>query len=711
MKVLFCGYHNPHFSTITEYVEGALRDLGHEVVVFDDRQLIFPGRVRDRIEGARRFALDYLNYQLRGLAAKVRPDLCLVSGGHRVSRETICRLKLMGITTALWTIDAPHHFQPIIDVAAIYDYVFCGGSEAVDILKRHGVVHARWLPFGVAPNVLQKALSSTTSDKRYQADVAFVGSYYPNRAACLRTLTDIDLAIWGPGWGALAPEDPLAACVRGGTLTPVQWQQVFAQARINIVIHYQDGRVPCYQASPKVYEIMACGGFVLSDRQKDVLTLFREGIHLATFADSSDLKSCVRHYLAETSKRQEMAEAGRQEVLCRHTYRHRMRQWGRVVASARRRIKVVQLVEDMKVGGMERVIATIATQIDQERFDLQVWCVARGGDVADELRRQGVKVKVLNIHSYHGIRPIRRLAGLLRRHQVAVIHTHGYYASVIGRLAALWARVPVVFAHGHSTYYGYRQRHLWIERVLSFMTDQVICCSRAVRDFHLHTEGISKHKLMVIYNGIDPAPFIKNFAVSRQEAARPWMFDGAQYVTVVASLVPLKGHRYLLDAIGTIIQQYPRARFLIVGAGPLEADLKAQVRAEAITDHVYFLGQRRDVAAILFDTDVVVLPSCEREGLPIGILEAMAASKPVVATNVGGVSEAIIDQVNGFLVPPSDAGALALKIMVLLKDPSLRQAMGQKGHEIFQQRFAASTMLKSLEQLFVDTLIKKGLHA
>ena len=125
MKILFGGYHNPHFPTITEYIEAAIRSLGHDLFAFDDRQHIFPGRLRRRVAWMNRIDLDYINRQMLSLAERARPEVAIVSGGERILPETLRQLRRMGSVTVLWTTDPPRHFPLLLRSAPDYDGIFC----------------------------------------------------------------------------------------------------------------------------------------------------------------------------------------------------------------------------------------------------------------------------------------------------------------------------------------------------------------------------------------------------------------------------------------------------------------------------------------------------------------------------------------------------------------------------------------------------------
>ncbi len=326
MKILFSGHHNPHFLTITEYLERAIKSLGHELVIFEDRQHRIPGRLRSRLPFFDRLDLKLINEKLLSLTINSRPDLAIVTGGHRVFPETVQTLRERGVVCVLWTIDPPLNFQPLIEAAPSYDHVFCQGTEAIELLEKAGIVGARWLPMACDPDFHHPLDCSAADREKYASDVVFVGSYYPERAELFEEITAFDLAIWGPGWDRLKGHSPLRRCLRGAHTTPDEWLKIYSCSRIILATHYQDrqGRFTVYQASPRVFEAMACGAFLLCDRQRDVLTFFEDGTDLVFFSDVNDIVSKIDYYLGHADERRGIAVQGRRKVLERHTYVHRI---------------------------------------------------------------------------------------------------------------------------------------------------------------------------------------------------------------------------------------------------------------------------------------------------------------------------------------------------------------------------------------------------
>lgn len=328
MIILLSGYHNPHFFTITEYIEKAISDSGHKLYSFDDRHFIFPGRLRKISRLINTLDINQINKNLLSIAEKKSPNIAIITGGHRISGKTIEKLKEQKIKTVLWTIDAPSNFRPILNASMYYDLIFCQGSEAVEMLNGSGIANAKWLPMACDPEYHYPVKLQEHDRIKYECDLAFVGSFYPNRAKLFEKLTQYNLAIWGPGWNKLDKSSPLKANLRGESVRPESWIKIYSASKIVLAPHYQApcNKFPVYQASPRIFEAMSCGAFLITDEQRDVLSLFKDGSHLAIYQNSNDLINKVEYYLTHPEERKRISEKGRMEVLKKHTYQHRIKE-------------------------------------------------------------------------------------------------------------------------------------------------------------------------------------------------------------------------------------------------------------------------------------------------------------------------------------------------------------------------------------------------
>lgn len=356
------------------------------------------------------------------------------------------------------------------------------------------------------------------------------------------------------------------------------------------------------------------------------------------------------------------------------------------------------------MGGLERVIETIVLGLDRRRYDVEVWCLARGGAIADELRSLGVPVKIQGLTSYYNPARVRELAARLAAGRFDVVHTHGYFASTFTRLALLLRRGPAVIHHIHTTDIQFKARNRRIESLLSLCSDRVICVSQAVGRFAVESLGIAPQKIRVVYNtafadGMDGAP---RTADGQDVLSR--LSPGDFVILSIASLTRNKGHDVLLTAMRELAARHETAKSVIVGDGPERRSLEEKIGSLGMKGRVLLAGMRQDVLPFLRRADVVVLSTIGREGLSVALIEGAAAGRPLVGSDLGGIPEVIEHGLNGFLFRPGDTRELARALERLITDPELRERMGQRSRALFGDRFSREVMIGRIEQTYDEVL-------
>jgi len=324
MKIALISNYNPNYRNTNLYRENAIKKLGHSFFFVDDRNFIFPGRLRQRYPSFQRIDLSRLNKNISRQLLNENPDFCLFAGGFRTNIETLSKLREAKIQTALWTSDAPIQFENIIKTAPYYNNIFCSGTEAIEIFAKNGIKNPIWIPFGCDPDYHRSIELNVAEKAKYKKDIVFVGAYYPNRWEILKNLNEYNIGIWGPNWNQVHSDNMRNISINDTNLDVSEWVKIYNGAKLVIVIHFQNGKIPCYQASPKVYEALACKSFVLVDQQKDVFSIFKDNYHLAGFKDPIDLMNKVEYYLNQSELRKKIACAGYEEVRRNHTYKHRI---------------------------------------------------------------------------------------------------------------------------------------------------------------------------------------------------------------------------------------------------------------------------------------------------------------------------------------------------------------------------------------------------
>lgn len=350
-------------------------------------------------------------------------------------------------------------------------------------------------------------------------------------------------------------------------------------------------------------------------------------------------------------------------------------------------------------------VLDLAVAAQREGHQVQV-LVGGDGPYARMLREHGLQV----VNLRHLVRPIRPHIDLLavleclrvfRRFRPDIVHAHSTKAGLVGRLAARLVRIPAVFtAHGWAFTEGVAERSrmlaITLERRAAKWSKAVICVSEYDRRLALSL-GVGNEALLVrIHNGVPDVP-----RLSRPNTVR----NKVRLVSIARLDVP-KDHVLLIEALATV-RDIPWELELI-GDGPLTETVRERVHVLGLADKVLFSGLCSDVPQRLQTADIFALVS-RWEGLPLSILEAMRAGVPVVASNVGGVSEAVQDEVTGYLVPKGDMPILADRLRRLMLDEELRGRMGEAGRAVFEREFLFDIMYQRTTQVYRQALGHGGM--
>ena len=361
-----------------------------------------------------------------------------------------------------------------------------------------------------------------------------------------------------------------------------------------------------------------------------------------------------------------------------------------------RPLRVVHLVEALGIGGLERVVQSLARHARAQGLAVEVLCAVRGGPVAAEIESCGTRVSVLGATGYRP-RDILLTARALGKLGPDVVHSHGHFAGVLGRAAAWWAGVPITVHHLHSIDSTLRERHLKLERFLSRFTHRVLCCSRAVAEHARRSLRVPEALLLVVPNGIEPPP-----AVKREAALARLGRPKAPVIGCLGSLTPHKGQAVLLRALDHLPGDRPLPTIVFIGDGPEKAALESLAAGRTRPSRVLFLGERPDARSFLPAFDLVVVPSIAREGFGLAAIEALDAGVPVVASRVGGLPEVVDENRSGLLVPPGDPASLAAAVLRLLDRPEERRALGAEGRRQVEERFRATLMGNRVLELYEE---------
>ncbi|MBN1794158.1 MAG: glycosyltransferase family 4 protein [Candidatus Omnitrophica bacterium] len=393
----------------------------------------------------------------------------------------------------------------------------------------------------------------------------------------------------------------------------------------------------------------------------------------------------------------------------------------------KRVFKVIRFIARLNIGGPAIHTILLTKGLDPERFQTTLVCgepTADEGDMSYYADSHGVEFRVIEgfnrtLNPASDIRAFFAILGIIRTERPDIIHTHTAKAGTIGRLAAIVAGVPVKIHtfHGHvfKGYFGPLQTKafLLIERFLGLFTDRIVTVSESLaREISEKFRIVSGEKMNVIPLGFNLKKFLdirdktgalyEEFGIARQ----------ALSVGIVGRLVPIKNHRCFLDAARILLSRAPnRAEmvFFVIGDGALRPALERYARAIGIAEQVIFTGWRTDIEACYRDLDIVVCSS-DNEGTPVSVIEAMASSRAVVATDVGGIRDVITDGVSGIIVPPGNPASLAEALTGLLTDGAARSRLGACARVAVSGRYSSERLINDVETLYHELLIQKGVQ-
>jgi glycosyltransferase involved in cell wall biosynthesis len=298
---------------------------------------------------------------------------------------------------------------------------------------------------------------------------------------------------------------------------------------------------------------------------------------------------------------------------------------------------------------------------------------------------------------------IIRLIKIIKSEKICIIHTHTHKPNTTARIAAILAKVPIIIANEHNVDEWKSTFQKLIDCFLACFTDRIIVVSRGVQKFCQST-GIPSCKFHLIYNGVELDKFNnKKFRETKRKELG--LNENTCVIGTVGRMHPQKGHEFLIQVVEKLLVEHKSLLFLIIGEGYLKEELILKVKSLNLSKNFLFLGEREEIPQLLSCMDIFVLPSL-REGFPNTILEAMASSLPVVATDVGGVRELIIPSETGFIVPPANLSALYDSLSKLTQDKDLRYKMGNAGYERVKE-FSIDKMAKETENLYQELIKEK----
>jgi sugar transferase (PEP-CTERM/EpsH1 system associated) len=379
-----------------------------------------------------------------------------------------------------------------------------------------------------------------------------------------------------------------------------------------------------------------------------------------------------------------------------------------------KRIKILHVLDSLGIGGMERVVIDVVNGLDPAVFAQTVCCISRRGEAAHLLPKGAPCIDLDKGAKADHLMPLK-IARVIREERPQIIHTQSW-SGIDTAIAMLFESGPrlVHSEHGRNLPYIHFEplKRKVARRWLYHRADALFAISREVRDFYCRETGFPVDRMRVIPNGIDPLRIDESGGANGHGIRRELgIFDDDFVIGTVSRLDQTKDTMTLARAFIRLYRLEPelKLKLLVVGDGEKKAEIQNYVKEQRLSDRVIFTGLRQDVPRLLGAMNLFALSSLS-EGLPITVLEAMCASLPVVATNVGALPELVEEGVTGFLVEPKNAVALAERFSRFYQVRDLARSFGMAGRRKVESEFRLEQMLERYADLYLSVL-KTGLNA
>ena len=365
-------------------------------------------------------------------------------------------------------------------------------------------------------------------------------------------------------------------------------------------------------------------------------------------------------------------------------------------------ISVLEFTSSFKVGGSEKQAVLLMRHLDKRKYRVLAACLSTEGRLLEHVVEDEIPVVEFKLKRFYDLNAIFQLIKFIKfvkKQRVSIVHTHDFYTNIFGIVGAKLAGVEVVIGSLRDTTYVRSFMQRLVQKMVFRLATMIVVNSFGVKQV-LRAQGIRINKIKVIKNCVE----IDKYVYKDMYRKKDFGYENHQkLVGVVANLRPEKDHQTFLRAASLIKKEMPSAQFLIVGNGVLRKQLEYMSEQMGLKDDVRFLGERHDIPQIMDLLTVFVLCSRGNEGLPNAILEAMAAGKPIVATDIFGNNELVENGVNGILVPANNPEKLAEKILTVLRDDELAYEMGKRGLLTVKRHHSMEKIINEFE-LFYDSV-------
>ena len=372
-----------------------------------------------------------------------------------------------------------------------------------------------------------------------------------------------------------------------------------------------------------------------------------------------------------------------------------------------KRKNIVFVLRNFEAGGVQELLIQLLGKIDLNVFTPFIVCTKDIGPLYVRLPGSCKNIYVLGTDKFYNPIALLKLIKFLLKNKIDIIHSHQFVPDILSRIAGKITNTKLIISSYHNVYpwkssnkLNNRIKRFFDSITANYFTNEIIAVSNAVREYHIKYLKINENKIKVVNNFINDAIYISHTPKEVDDLkSQLGIPKDSQIILNVASLTKQKNHQLLLKVAKRILVNFPRTIFCIAGEGELHDDLVLMSEKLDIKKNIKFLGRRDDIYLLLQISDIFVLSSLW-EGMPVTIIEAMAMRTPVVSTNVGGVSDAITHNVNGFLASSESVESLYENILNLLNNYNLRVKIRDEGYRTYKEKFSSDKILSRLYDIY-----------
>ena len=379
-----------------------------------------------------------------------------------------------------------------------------------------------------------------------------------------------------------------------------------------------------------------------------------------------------------------------------------------------RKTNLLFVITKLELGGAQKQLLSLISNLDRERFNLFLFTAREGFLLPEALSIQGLSVHTSRflerpVSPIKDIISIFEICRFIKKNGIEAVHTHSSKAGILGRWAARLSGVKSIIhtVHGWSFHYYqsplFRKFYIWLERLAAKFTDLIIVVSERDKERGLANNIAGAQAYRLVRYGIDKNRLEIKDGFIRQELG---LRDDDVVVGSIACLKPQKSPEDFVKLAASINKSFPQVKFLLVGDGKLRSKIEALISQHHLERNIVLTGWRKDIPRLLSAMDIFVLTYLW-EGLPISVLEAMASSLPVVATDTGGVREVISEGSNGYMVARRDISQMENRVVGLLKNEELRRRMGARGRISIGDDFSVKAMSEKIRDLYQELFLRK----